>query len=80
MSYVTGKLSFLSTLLNSDVTQARAELLRHVTEIRMTPQETNKGANYVAEGNWNLLGNCQEMERARATFPVYAPGWLRGSD
>ena len=79
MGFVTDKLTALSSLLNSDVTQARAELLRHVTEIRLIPQETTNGGDYVAVGNWDLLGSCQEMDRARH-LPVYALGWLRGLD
>jgi hypothetical protein len=79
VGFVTDKLTALSSLLNSDVTQARAELLRHVTEIRLIPQETTNGGDYVAVGNWDLLGSCQEMDRARH-LPVYALGWLRGLD
>ena len=70
--FVTEKLCFLSTLLNSDVTQARAELLRHVTEIQMIPQQTSTGGDYVAVGNWNLLGNDLEMDRARHLLGVRA--------
>ena len=65
VGFVTDKRTALSSLLNSDVTQARAELVRHVTEIRLIPQETSNGGDYVAVGNWNLLGSCQEMDRAR---------------
>ena len=59
-------------MLNSDVPQARAELVRHVTEIRLIPQETNNGSDYVAVGNWNLLGNSLEMDRARHLLGVRA--------
>ena len=52
-------------MLNGDVPQARAELLRHVTEIRLIPQETNNGSDYVAVGNWNLLENSLETDRDR---------------
>ncbi len=72
VGFVTGKLSRLSSLLNSDVPQARAELLRHVTAIRLIPQETNNGSDYVAVGNWNLLGNSLEMDRARHLLGVRA--------
>ena len=63
--FVVNRLSVLRQLLDSDVTQARAELLRHVTEIRMVPHETATGRDYVAVGDWDLLGNCPEMDRAR---------------
>jgi site-specific DNA recombinase len=72
VSFVTGKLSRLSSLLNGGVPQARAELLRHVTEIRLIPQETNNGSDYVAVGNWNLLGNSLETDRARHLLGVRA--------
>jgi hypothetical protein len=60
--FVTRSLSALRQLLYSDVTQARAELLRHVAEIRLTP---TMSGDYVAEGDWNLLGNYPEMDQAR---------------
>jgi site-specific DNA recombinase len=70
--FVTRRLLDLPGLLNSDVTQARAELLRHVTEIRMIPHGTNKCGSYVAEGDWNLLGGYLETERARHLLGVRA--------
>ena len=70
--FVTRRLLDLPSLLNSDVTQARAELLRHVTEIRMVPHGTNKCGSYVAEGEWNLLGGYLETDRARHLLGVRA--------
>jgi hypothetical protein len=64
-SFVINRLAALRDLLNSDVTQARAELLKHVTEIRLCPKRTETGIDYVAVGEWNLLGNYPEMDRAR---------------
>jgi DNA invertase Pin-like site-specific DNA recombinase len=64
-SFVINRLAALRDLLNSDVTQARAELLKHVTEIRLYPKRTEAGTDYVAVGEWNLLGNYPEMDRAR---------------
>src|SRR5208282_6083043 len=52
--FVKNRLAALCDLLNSDVTQARAELLRHVSEIRLVPRQTETGSDYVAEGEWNL--------------------------
>ena len=70
--FVVSRLSRLPQLLNTDVTQARAELLRHVTEIRLIPQKTAEGADYVAEGEWDLLGTREEMDRARHLSSVRA--------
>jgi site-specific DNA recombinase len=58
--FVKNRLAALCVLLNSDVTQARAELLRHVSEIRLVPRQTEMGGEYVAEGEWNLLGAYPE--------------------
>jgi hypothetical protein len=46
------KLKDLRALLGGDVTIARAELLKHVSQIEMEPH----GKSYVAKGDWNLLG------------------------
>jgi site-specific DNA recombinase len=63
--FVVARLATIRDLICSDVSQARAELLRHVTEIRLTPEPGPSGGDYVATGEWNLLGNNPEMERAR---------------
>ena len=70
--FVVGRLSRLPRLLNTDVTQARAELLRHVAEIRLAPRQTAEGPDYVAEGEWDLLGNQAESDRARHLSGVRA--------
>jgi site-specific DNA recombinase len=70
--FVRDRLATLCDLLNSDVTQARAELLRHVAEIRLRPSQTGNGAEYVAEGDWNLLGTYPEKDRARHLLGVRA--------
>jgi hypothetical protein len=44
----------------SDVRKAKAELQKHVTEIRMVPQLEGKKGHYIAEGEWNLLGGYGE--------------------
>jgi site-specific DNA recombinase len=64
-SFVINRLAVLRDLLKSDVTQARAELLMHVTEIRLCPKRMDAGTDYVAVGEWNLFGNFPEMDRAR---------------
>ena len=70
--FVTNRLAKLCDLLNSDVTRARAELLRHVSEIRLVPRQTAKGSDYVATGEWNLLGDYPETDRARRLLGVRA--------
>lgn len=70
--FVRDRLATLCDLLNSDVTQARAELLRHVGEIRLKPSQTVTGGEYVAEGDWNLLGTYPEADRARHLLGVRA--------
>ena len=70
--FVKNRLATLSDLVNSDVTQARAELLRHVSEIRLVPRDTETGSDYVAEGEWNLLGNYPGIDRARHLLAVRA--------
>ena len=51
------QLSALPELLSADVGRARAELAQHVTQITMTPAETNGSQNYICQGDWSLLGN-----------------------
>ena len=70
--FVKARLETLCDLLNSDVTQARAELLRHVSEIRLIPKQTEAGSEYVAEGEWNLMGTYPEKDRARHLLGVRA--------
>ena len=45
--------------------EARTELLKHVSEILMFPQDRGEDGNskphYVAEGTWHLVGNEEEM-------------------
>jgi hypothetical protein len=55
--FVVGRLRDLVGLLRSDVMRARAELAKHVREIRMVPaKDTNNQESYFAEGEWNMLG------------------------
>ena len=71
-TFVVGRLAMLHDLIDSDVTQARAEILKHVSEIRLIPKQTDTGAEYVATGEWNLLGTYSEMDRARHFHGVRA--------
>jgi site-specific DNA recombinase len=61
--FVTANLADVPSLLNKDVTLARAELARHVNEIRMEPNFTER--HYTARGEWDLLGGNPETDRAR---------------
>ena len=47
----------LTDLLSTDPFLAKAELRQHVESIRMTPGEESGKRFYVAEGEWDLLGN-----------------------
>lgn len=70
--FVKARLGTLCDVLNSDVTQVQAELLRHVSEIRLTPKQTETGREHAAEGEWNLLGTCAEKDRAHRLLGVCA--------
>jgi site-specific DNA recombinase len=56
-SFVTERLRNLRALLTAAPAEARKELLKHVSEIRMIPQSGSGKPYYVAEGKWHLLGN-----------------------
>ena len=58
--FVTGQLGDIRQLLTVDVQKAKAELEKHVSEIRMVPQADGKKGHYIAEGEWNLLGGYGE--------------------
>jgi site-specific DNA recombinase len=70
--FVIDRMAALRQLLYTDITQARAELLTHVAEIRLVPERPATGDSYVAVGEWNLLGSRAEMERARSLSGVRA--------
>ena len=66
-------------LLSKDTALARAELMKHTSEIRMTPHSDMRHRFYIAEGNWDLLGT-DLIWPERASCLTGAFGWLRGSD
>ncbi len=66
--FVTERLQNLPELLAGDVPQARAELAKHVDEIRMVPRQAGGEWYYLAIGQWNLLGDYGRGERNRE-FP-----------
>ncbi len=61
--FVTDRLADLRGLLARDVALARTELLKHVRGIRMTPQGAEPKPHYVAEGEWDLLGERSQEDR-----------------
>ena len=66
--FVTGQLGDIRQLLKVDVQRAKAQLAKHVGEIRMLPQLEGKRSYYIAEGAWNLLGGYGTESRNR--FPT----------
>jgi DNA invertase Pin-like site-specific DNA recombinase len=56
-TFVTKRLGDLQTLLSGQPAEARKELQKHVSEIRMVPQAGDAKPHYVAEGDWHLIGN-----------------------
>ena len=74
---IRAELEDIGILLNTDAPRAKAELRKHVTEIRMTPSESNGDRFYVAEGKWDLVGGeskgSQLLERKESPyFPMVA--------
>jgi site-specific DNA recombinase len=76
-SFVASGLNDLRDLLRKDTALARTELLKHSSEIRMTPHCDPVRRFYVADGTWDLLGKDWTEGASRQTG---AFGWLRGSD
>ena len=66
--FVTERLTNLQGLLGGEITLARAELRKHVGEIRMVPQYGEGEPHYLAEGAWDLLG--KETGPSHNTAPV----------
>ena len=53
--FVEMRLRHLQSVLNGEPRLARAEIMKHVQKITMTPDLLGK--TYIASGNWDLLGN-----------------------
>jgi site-specific DNA recombinase len=65
--FITKRLGDLQKLISGEPGEARKELLKHVSEIRMFPQggdDENRKPHYVAEGEWHLVGFEEEMGSA----------------
>jgi Recombinase zinc beta ribbon domain len=80
-NFVLEKMGDLRALMEGDPAPARKELHKHVSEIRMMPQQVEGGkGHYVAKGEWKLLGN--EQDALRALEPVHREirigcgGWI----
>jgi len=59
-AFVTARIVDLRTFLSKDVVSARAEVLKHVREIEMTP-EMDGQPHYEAHGEWSLVGDAGEQ-------------------
>jgi hypothetical protein len=65
--FITNRLGDLQKLISGEPAEARKELLKHVSEIRMFPQgsaDGNRKPHYVAEGTWNLVGTEEDEANA----------------
>lgn len=62
--FIANRLGDLQSLISREPAEARKELVKHVSEIRMFPQNGGDGGNgkphYVAEGTWHLVGSEEE--------------------
>jgi DNA invertase Pin-like site-specific DNA recombinase len=66
-SFIAKRLGDLQGLISGESAEARKELLKHVSEIRMFPQgsaDGNRKPHYVAEGTWNLVGTEEDQAEA----------------
>jgi hypothetical protein len=82
--FVERSLADLRTLLHRDIPAARAELTKHVKQIRRVPQEGRGERFYLAEGEWNLLGgfgdNFLKDPKPSMTEIDGCGGWIWTSD
>ncbi|MGD0941760.1 MAG: hypothetical protein ABR905_18850 [Terracidiphilus sp.] len=62
--FITKRPGDLQQLISGESAEARKELVKHVSEIRMFPQDTDGDghgkSHYVAEGTWHLVGGEEE--------------------
>jgi site-specific DNA recombinase len=58
-------ISNLRNMLYDKAPLAKTELHRHLDEVRMFPSSDDKGWHYVAEGDWDLLGNDSSVVTER---------------
>jgi hypothetical protein len=76
-AFVASRLADLRGLLNADAVAAKAELLKHVREIRLYPD----GKTYRVAGEWDLLGAANTVQSGHPASPSSANGvWgIRGA-
>jgi hypothetical protein len=72
--FVARRLNNILDVLRKDTGLARAEILKHTREIKMTPQPATDMPYYVAEGNWDLIGSDLESVEGCKTFEL---SWAR---
>jgi hypothetical protein len=62
--FITKRLGDLQQLISGEPAEARKELVKHVSEIRMFPEgdggDGTEKPHYVAEGTWHLVGGEEE--------------------
>jgi hypothetical protein len=57
--FVLSRLHDIRRVLHTNIDQARMELFNHVDRIVMRPIVRDDGRFYVAEGEWDLIGNAK---------------------
>jgi site-specific DNA recombinase len=73
--FVTERLGNIRQLLTADVQRAKAELAKHVSGIRMMPQQAGRKGHYVADGEWNLLGGYGQQDAPEYVRMVAGDGF-----
>jgi site-specific DNA recombinase len=63
--FVEAGITDMRDLLNRDVLLAKAELRKHLDEVRMIPTQGQEAWHYIAEGKWDLLGADSGLDRTR---------------
>jgi site-specific DNA recombinase len=63
-AFISKRLTSLRELLARNAATARTELLQHVSEIRMMPDDSGPKPHYVAKGAWDLLGHADSSQEA----------------
>jgi len=64
-SFFIERVANLPALLRTDIELAKAELQKHVSKITMTPEFADNGSYFVAKGDWDLVGNGENLARTR---------------
>jgi chromosome segregation ATPase len=58
--FATGRLGDIRQILKVDVQEAKAELQKHISDIRMVPEVDGGKGHYIAKGESDLLGGFSE--------------------